>query len=329
MAKIFVTGGNGFIGSRVVRRLLQEGYEVRCLLRPGANSVRLGGLEFERVPGDVRDIESLHRGMMGATATIHLASISSWQEIDSPLSEEVIVGGTRNLLSVAAALNDQRVVFVSSVLAVNGSNEPQVFDEDATWTVRRAAELPYSLCKRAAEELCRRAARAGLPVVIVNPAEVYGPDDTALITAGNLADFARSNPVLVCNGGTCIAHVDDVALGIIRAVQRGRPGERYILAGDNMTVGDLARLCLKILGKKSWIVTVPNPILRAIARLGLLFSVPLPFNPRVIPYATLYWYADAGKARRELDVEFRSARDTLEPTLQWLKEAGHIAANRG
>lgn len=322
--KIFVTGGNGFIGSAVVHNLVKAGYEVRCLLRPRSRTERIYGLPIERVQGDVRDAQSLRQGMEGCYATIHLAGLSSWDEINSPALKQVVEEGTWNVLQAALGLAAQRLVFVSSVTAVNGSDRPEVFSEASAFTLDDR-ELKYALAKRNAETLCQRAISEGLPVVVVNPAEVYGPADTSFVTAGNLVDFARSNPVFVCSGGTSIAHVDDVAAGIVAALAKGRAGERYILGGENLTIRQLASLCLELLGRQSRIVMVPNSLIRFVTKVASTLGLPLPYNPSVIPYATRYWFVDSSKAQRDLGVRFRGARDTLSPTINWLKEAGHIA----
>src|SRR5512143_801867 len=326
--KVFVTGGNGFIGSVVVRSLVADKHEVRCLLRPASNVERIAGLDYTRVDGDVRDADWVKRGIDGADAVIHLASLSNWNDIDSPLMDEVVEGGTRNILDAARAAPGAkpRVVFDSSILAVNGSTEPRTFDETAEWTAPDA-KLSYSRSKRRAEAMCLEAWKThGVPVVIVNPGEVYGPNDTALITACNLIDFAKSKPVLVCNGGTSVVYVDDVAQAIARAVERGKPGERYILGGENLTVRQLAELCLELLGQKKSIVQIPNGVIKALTAVATTLRIPLPFNPHVIPHATRYWFMDSSKAQRELGVSFRPARAALEPTLAWLKESGRISA---
>jgi dihydroflavonol-4-reductase len=322
--KIFVTGGNGFIGSAVVRSLVSAGHEARCLLRPNSCTERIDDIPVDRAQGDVRDFESVRRGMQGCEATIHLAGLSSWNDIESPALGEVVEGGTWNVLQGALALAAHRVVFVSSVTAVNGSDRPEVFNEASEFTLKDG-RLKYALAKRNAEMLCRRAVAQGLPVVVVNPAEVYGPADTRFVTAGNLVDFARSNPVLVCSGGTSIAHVEDVAAGIVAALTKGRAGERYILGGENLTIRQLASLCLELLGRRSRIVSLPNPLIRNLTKVATSLGFSLPYNPHVIPYATRYWFVDGSKARRELGVRFRNARDTLAPTINWLKESGHVA----
>ncbi len=296
---------------------------MRCLLRPGSRTDRLTGLSYETALGDVRDSASVESAMAGCDAVIHLASPSSWTDINSPVLPEVVVRGTGHVLRAAAARESVRVVFVSSATAVNGSPTPVIHDEESPFTLPLDQYL-YPRVKREAEALCRQAAKDGLRVVMVNPTEVYGPDDTGLITAGTLVDFARSAPAVVCTGGTSVAHVDDVAEGAVAALDKGRSGERYILGGENLSIEDLAKTTLEILQRKPRTLKIPNSLLRGIARVGPLLRIPLPFNPAAVPYGTLFWYMSSAKAQRELGVSFRDARATLGDTVRWLREAGHI-----
>lgn len=320
---LFITGGNGFIGSAVVRLLVSEGHAISCLLRPDSNTDRLAGISYRRITGDIRDIVSLRHGMLGCDGVIHLASIANWVDMRSNLMNDVIVEGTRNILAAAKAAAIKRLVYVSSSTAVNGSRLPVIHREDSTFEPQDPG-LAYAHAKRAAERLCLEAVASGLPIVIVNPAEVYGPGDSAMVTPGNLVDFIRSNPVMVCYGGTSIVHVDDVAAGIHAALMRGRVGERYLLAGENVSIRQLAELTLTLVGRKRLIVTAPQLLLRVFAWLGITLKIPLPFNPLMIPYATRFWFMDATKATTELGINFRSARETLTPTIKWIKESGLI-----
>jgi dihydroflavonol-4-reductase len=236
----------------------------------------------------------------------------------------VTITGTRNVLDAARENGNVRVVYVSSLLGLAEGKLGQPVNEESPFNLEDAG-LTYSALKHEAEELCRVAVEAGGDVVIANPAEVYGPNDTQLITASNLVQFLNSNPVLVCRGGATIAHVDDVAQGIVQALDKGRRGERYILGGANLTIRELAELTLDVAGRKARVVTVPNPVLKAVTKMATALRIPLPYNPKVVPYATRYWFADSAKATRELGVSFRSARDTLAPTVAWLREAGHLS----
>jgi dihydroflavonol-4-reductase len=316
--KVFVTGGNGFIGSVVTRRLVARGHSVRVLLRTTSRTTRIDGVAFERATGDVRDAASVRDGMKGCDGVVHLASLSSWTDIHSPMMSEVVLGGTKNVLDAARVNGKPRMVFVSSSTAINGSATPIVHTEASELTLP-LGKFRYVATKHEAENRCRDAATAGLPVTIVNPGEVYGPDDVDKITAGNLLDFARSSPVLVCDGGSSVVHVEDVADGIVAALAKGRAGERYILGGDNLTIRQLAELTVELLGQHKRIMQLPNRLVSAVAAIGGALRIPLPFNPAVIPYAVRYWFMDSSKAQRELGVTFRPAREVLEPTVAWLE----------
>jgi dihydroflavonol-4-reductase len=223
----------------------------------------------------------------------------------------------------AGSRRDHRVIFVSSTAAINASETPQLFDERTAYSIEDPS-LHYAHAKHRAELVASEAFRRGVPVIVVNPAEVYAPNDTSLVTAGNIIDFAKSSPVLVCRGGTGVVHVEDVAAGVIAALERGRPGERYILSGENVSIRQLAELCLELLGRRVRIVTIPNGVVRVVSRVGIRLHLPLPYNPHVVPYATRYWFVDNSKARQELGASFRGARETIQSTLAWLKEAGRL-----
>src|SRR5215471_9903712 len=280
--KILVTGGNGFIGSVVVRMLRAGRLDVRCLVRRTSRLDRIAHLGCELVIGDLLDFPSLQTAVRNCDVVIHLAAIVKWDLINSPLMFDVVAGGTLNVLKAAAAAGVERMVYVSSSVALGGSREPLVRNETGRSPLPRGP-YAYARAKLQAEEFCREYCDR-ISITIVNPGEVYGPNDINLITAGNLIDFATSNPVMVCDGGTSVAYVDDVAAGMIAALERGRNGERYILAGENVTIRRLAELTNDILSLEKNFITLPTSAIRAISWVGRKFHVPLPFNPEVIPY---------------------------------------------
>jgi len=325
--KVFVTGGNGFIGSRVVHRLHADGHSVRCLLRGTSRTDRIDGVPWERHLGDLRELEGLRKGMEGCDAVIHLASISSWDAIRSPLMREVVVDGTRNVLS-AAAETGLRTVFVSSVTAIGATREPVVLDENAAFDLPEEPFV-YAHAKRDAEALCLKAAAEGLPVVIVNPCEVWGPDDDDFITAEYARDTLKDWPAMTVNGGTALAHVDDIAGGIVSAIQAGRPGERYILGGENVAAPELTRMILEAGGKpRKWVLQLPNGLTLSLIRLLARLRLPTPVNPDLLAHAVLYWFVDCSKAEEELGYTYRPARETVGDLVAWLQEAGHVSSPR-
>lgn len=315
--KIFVTGGNGFIGSRLVHYLVNNGYEAKCLLRKTSKTDRIDGLDYETYYGDITDLNSLVAGMKGCDGVMHLASLSNWDDIHSDKMEKVVIDGSKNVIEAAKRNNNLPMVYVSSSTAIDGTKENRILDENANLTLNKKT-YSYAWAKKEVEGFCKEAAKAGLPVSIVNPAEVYGPEDYDQITSGNLIDFLTSKPTMVCNGGTSIIHVDDVAAGIVAAFEKGKPGERYFLGSDNLTFKEIAQITLDLLDRKQKIITLPNGLISFIAKVGAKLRLPLPFNPAVIPYAVRYWFVKNDKAKQELGMQFRPAKEVLRPTVEWL-----------
>ena len=323
--KVFVTGGNGFIGSRVVHLLCQQGHTVRCLLRKTSNIQRIEGLDFESHYGDLRDPDSLTPGMEGCDGVIHLASISSWDAIRSPLMREVVVDGTANVLTAAVAAGGLRTVFVSSVAAVGATADPVIQTEESSFSLP-PEPFVYAHAKTHAEALCREAyQQAGLPVVIVNPCEVWGPNDDDFITAEYARDTLKDWPAMTVTGGTALAHVDDIAAGIVAGLTKGRAGQRYILGGDNVAAPDLTKMILEAGGKPDkWVMKLPNGVTLALIRTLAKLRIPTPVNPDLLAHAVLYWFVDCSKAQDELDYTWRPAQETVQDLVGWLQEAGHV-----
>ena len=321
--KIFVTGGNGFIGSYLLPLLIENGYSIKCLLRETSNITRIEHLNYEYTVGDIRDRSSLVEGIKGCQGVIHLAAIANWADIASPHVHEVIVEGTHNILKTAKKYGNLRTVCVSSAAAVGGTKIPHIQNESEIFNLK-SNRYAYVLAKVEAENLCQQYAAKGLPIVTVNPTEVYGPGDTDLVTAKTLINFAESIPVLITKGGTSIVHVEDVAQGILAAYKQGGVGERYILGGDNLNFYELSALTLEILKTKKPIINVPHIFVKLYIFLSNLLKLRRGINPAALEYALLYWFMDNSKAQRELGIHFRSARDTLVPTLKWLQEMNFI-----
>ncbi|MDB4941271.1 MAG: epimerase [Labilithrix sp.] len=323
--KILLTGASGFIGSRVARLLGEQGHELRLLLRTTSKTDRLAGVTFERATGDITDPVSLAEACRGMDAVIHLACVSAWSDIRSASAEKlesIAVGGTRNLLEAARDAKVKRFVHVSSATTINASDTPRVFDETAQFSPERP-ELQYSIVKRKAERVVASFVDV-LDVVTVCPAEVYGPNDDAFVTAGNIRDIIKNWPALACHGGISVVHVDDVASGIALALEKGKRGERYILGGDNLSIPELCKHVLDLAGLRRRVVPLPNRLVMAACKAAERLHLPPPLPLDVLDYATLYWFVDSSKARRELGYAPRGADATLEPVVRWLRDAGHV-----
>jgi dihydroflavonol-4-reductase len=320
--KVFVTGGNGFIGSRVVRQLHAAGHTVRCLVRESSKTHRIDMVPFERHLGDVRDVDSLVAGMAGCEGVIHLASISSWEQIRSPIMRIVVVDGTRNVMEAAKRAGGVRTVFVSSCAAINGTKQPVMMNEETAFKLD-TKKYVYAGAKHEAEKICAEYAADGLPVMTVNPCEVYGPEDEELITASYLLDALKDWPVMSLHGGTAVAHVEDIAAGIIGALHKGRAGERYILGGENLHVREVMEKTLVAGGQKGkFILQMPNMVIKGLIKTLVTLRLPTPVIPDIVDYGTLFWFVDCSKARRELGYIHRSADETIQDVVDWLIAEG-------
>ncbi|MDP9243459.1 MAG: NAD-dependent epimerase/dehydratase family protein [Chloroflexota bacterium] len=304
--RAFVTGGGGFIGLALVRRLRERGDEVRALVRSTARADALDGLGCELREGDLASVEQLRGQMAGCDAVFHLAGI---YRVGIPRSERPAmyaanVTGTANVLDAATAAGVPRTVAVSTINAF-GNTGRHVVDE----TYRRPEPARYvsyyDETKHLAHLLAGARIAAGAAVLIVQPGGVYGPGDHSAI--GGLmrqAAEGRLRALTFPDLGMNMVHVDDVAAGICLAHDRGRIGEAYVLGGEITTLGQLVRKAAAAGGRRPPRVTVPSWLVRAVAAPAGLIG-PLLGNRANIGElisasdGVTYWARDA-KARREL-----------------------------
>ncbi|MCG8528736.1 MAG: NAD-dependent epimerase/dehydratase family protein [Opitutales bacterium] len=320
--RVLVTGASGFIGSHVVKKLLSVGYQVRLTHRKHSNLYRLDGLDVEKSIADVRDPESMERALSGCRAVIHCASLSNWKDLLSPALREIIVDGTR-IIADYCQKNSIRMVYVSSAAALGASKfSPEIRHRESEFNLD-PDQFTYAALKSEADNLCSTKTEEGADIVMVHPVETYGPGDDQMVTASTLKDFLSLPICVTCDGGTSIAHVEDVANGIVAALERGKSGNKYILGSENLSILELAELTLKVADRKKPIVKIPRRLLNLL--IDTMFRIPLPFfreNRAKLRYATYYWYFETEPCLKELGVPFRSAEKIVEETVNWLGSKG-------
>jgi dihydroflavonol-4-reductase len=318
-----VTGASGFIGSAVVRALLARGRAVRALVEPGADRRNLEGLEVDVRECDVTDEASLRRGLEGARSLFHLAAIYKlWTPDPEPLFR-VNVEGTTAVLLAAMAARVERVVMTSSIMAVGlGGDEDKKFDLfDLAGT--------YTLTKYVSERVALRFARAGLPLVVVNPGMPFGPRDRAPTPTGQvvLRFLKREVPALGA-GSLSVVDVDDCAEGHVLAEEKGRVGERYILTGHDVTLRDLAERIGRIANVKVPKIALPKALgLRAAAAMEAVArrsgKEPLVTYKEAVFTASAPHFSNE-KAVRELGFRVRPLDETLARAIDYFR-AEHMA----
>ena len=281
--RVFVTGGTGFIGERLARRLRDRGDEVRALVRSPARAEALSSLGCELVSGTLGDVAAIRDGMAGCDAAIHCAAV---YEVGIPKGErramyEANVIGTENVLRAALEEEVGRIVYVSTVAAF-GNTHGEVVDESYRHPGLEFTSY-YEQTKYQAHQVARRLiAEDGLPCVIVQPGGVYGPGDHSAL-GKQMHDFLRGRmPALAFPDlGLNLVHVDDAAGGIVLALDTGTPGESYVLGGEITTVRGLIETLARVSGRRAPKRTLPTSLIKAMAPAGAIVGKLMGLGPNL------------------------------------------------
>lgn len=325
----FLTGASGFVGSAVARKLIDEGFSVRALVRRTSNRANLAGIDLEVVEGDIRDPLALETAMRGARYAFHVAAdYRLW----APDPQEIITtntSGTRAVMRAALNAGVERVVYTSSVatLRLNADGTPS--DETMPLAEENAIGA-YKKSKVLAERLVERmVADEKLRAVIVNPSTPIGPRDVRPTPTGRIIVEAASGrmPAYV-ETGLNLVHVDDVAEGHIAALKRGRIGERYILGGEDMTLGEMLTVIAQIAGRRPPTVKLPHAMLYPIAYAAETAARMTGREPFAtvdgLRMAKYKMFFSSGKAARELAYRPRPVREALAEAFAWFQSAGYL-----
>ena len=312
--RALVTGAAGFIGSHVAAALAAAGAEVRAFDRLPLAEPPAG---VEPVAGDLGDRAALERALGGCDAVFHLAAVYSYDRSHGAAMAAINVDGTRAVLDAAARGGaPPRVVHTSSCATcgpVAGRAATEA-DSPPPWELA----IPYKRTKLEGERLALRAAREGLEVVVVNPTTPVGPGDRGPTPTGKMvADVARGRARAYLAGGALnIAAVEDVAIGHRLAYERGRPGKRYLLGGENLTMREVFAIVAKAAGRRPPRIAVPWTLAHAAARLAELGLAAVGRKPSLlvldeVRLARLPMTFDDAKARGELGYRSRPAAVAL------------------
>lgn len=327
--KAFVTGGTGFIGSAVIRRLLANGIQVRALVRPHANTIMLENLPVERCTGDLSNVSVLLEGMRGCDWVFHVAALYAYWGYSWEDFYQTNVEGTRHVLEAARNSEVKRIVYTSSIACLGTPPDGTPGNEDTPVTIRDMIGY-YKRSKFMAEEVARDFASHGLPVVIVNPAAPVGIGDHKPTQTGKMIlDFLKGKMLAYVDTGLTIVDVDDVAQGQLLALERGRIGERYILGGENLSLKQVLDILAEVSGRPPVKLRIPRSLAMIWAYLDTSIAR---LNPNHIPTATpeavrvskKKEYFSSAKAMRELGYTFAPAREALRKAVTWYRDHGYV-----
>ena len=322
--KAFVTGGTGFIGSRLIKKLLEREYLVYALVRSQADADQLKEAGATPVFGDIDDPDSMIHAMQDCDLVFHLAGWYKLGSLDWRQAEAINVQGTRNVLELAYQLQIPKIIYTSTI-AIFSDTKGKIVDESdvahkgpfLTVYDRTKWEAHYQVALPLIEK--------GAPIIIVMPGVVYGPGDHSLI--GEMMRYYDLGLFAVLPGPELtltFAHVDDVAEGHILAAERGKIGESYFLTGPILTLPEAARLWSQICGKREPFFHIPGRYLKPFApimeALGSFLPIPKILSHDAIAILEATYVANSEKARSELGWRPRGPQEGMIETFQWINE---------
>jgi dihydroflavonol-4-reductase len=327
-----VTGATGFLGSHVARLLAERGERVRVLVRNTSNTAGLESLPCERVTGDLRDAASLRPALEGVDAVFHLAAdYRLWARQPEEIYQSNVTG-TRNLLQAARNAKVARFIYTSTVATVAVPQPGSLPNEETASSLDQMIGH-YKRSKWLAEREALAAARAGMPVVIVNPTTPVGPGDAKPTPTGRtIVDFLNGRMPAYVETGLNWVPVEDAAAGHLLAAERGATGERYILGGENLSLKQVFDMLSVVSERPAPRVRLPHALVLAMGCADAAVSRVLNREPRIplegVRMARHSMFVNSEKARRELGFAPGSVAGALERAVRWYQAKGYAPVRR-
>lgn len=326
--KSLVTGATGFLGSAVMRCLLSADHEVRVLARPDSNRKNLENFPVEITEGDLLDHKSLKHAVKGCDNLFHVAADYRLWVPNPEIMYKINVNGTQALIMAAAEAGVKRIVYTSSVatLGLNQNGSPANEETPTNFTAIAGC---YKRSKYQAEQVVKKLTDDHhLPLIIVNPSTPIGPGDIRPTPTGRIViDTLRGRMPAYVNTGLNIAHVDDIAHGHLLAYRHGKPGERYILGGDNMMLLQILQAIDEINETRTSRIKMPINLMLPMAWCMEKIASFTDTEPRAtldsIYMAKKLMFFSSAKASRELGYQYRPAIEALKDAVKWFKENGY------
>jgi len=330
---ILVTGGTGHLGNVLVRELIAEGESVRVLVYPGEDTKALDELDVELVYGDVRDPEAVEKAVTGVDSVFHMAGIVAIVSDHPELLEAVNVQGTRNIVNACIAAGVRRLVYTSSIHALQDIPHGTVIDEKVPFDPVNAVGA-YGKSKAKASLAVLEGVARGLDAVICCPTGVYGPYDFRPSRTGRLLlnAYIKGRQSLP-EGSYDFVDVRDIARGEILAWRHGKKGETYILAGEKLSLGNMVKLVQKLVGRKIAVFRIPMWMCRLASKfiyIGYRITGKEPLvTAESLSIVRSNCVITSKKAEREIGFTHRPPADTVRDTIAWFTRAGKLLPETG
>ncbi len=327
--KALVLGATGQLGNNLVRALLAKGDHIRVLVRPTSKLQALIGLDVESVVGDLNDADSLERACAGIQVVYHCAGYYPSQTIPARTATTQALKEIRNVIDAATRASIDRLVYASTLTTIGFPKDPDVEANEEHRFASGYPDNPYLMSKAAMEHEVMKAAKAGFPAVVINPTVLFGPYDSKPTSGRQIVMIAKGVMPGYVDGLMNVIDVRDVAVGMIRAAERGRVGERYILGHWNTTQKTLNSLIAKIAEVNGPLLPMPFQLVRYGSKIGEwafrnIFNTVLPVPGFFVEVLRHIQHYDCSKAIRELDYPRSPIEPAIRDSLTWFRENQYL-----
>jgi dihydroflavonol-4-reductase len=324
MKKVLITGANGFLGSNLTRELFRMGYEIKIMVRPAADMKGIADIPCEVFFGHIDNSEHVHEAIKGCDIVIHAACITEQWGISFAEYEKTNFTATQHITAACLAHQVEKFIYVSTANTIGPGNKANPGNELNGFTLFNANSGYINSKYLAQQYVLEQVAARQLPGIVVNPTFMIGPNDVKP-SSGKLILYGLKHRLLFYPpGGKNFVHIKDVCRGIINAIERGKMGDCYLLAGQNLTYGEFFRLLKKISGKRQLMIRIPRFVLKIGGMIGSMPGISGKLN-----YSTAYMlcldnYYSGKKSERELQLHYTPVETAVSGALTWFKENNYF-----
>lgn len=328
MEKALITGATGFIGKHLAKTLCSQGVDVCALVRNPETSQDLKKMGVTLLPGDVTDNLSLLNAIEGKDIVYHLAGKIAYKASERADMEKVNVKGTQKVVDACVTHKTPKLVHMSSVVAIGASFDGKVLNEDSPYTIGHL-NLGYFQTKHDAEKIVKTAcSHNGLNAFILNPSTVYGAGDATKGSRSVQRKVAKGKFPFYTPGGVNVVYVDDVIHCLLNVHKKGRPGERYIVAGENLTIKQVFELIAKEAGVPAPKMKLPKFALKTLGWIGDTILEPMgikgPLSAETANTSSMYHWFSSEKAQKELGLKPTPATKAISESVRWMIDNGYV-----
>mmetsp|Transcript_19399 Transcript_19399/g.28140 ORF Transcript_19399/g.28140 Transcript_19399/m.28140 type:complete len:364 (+) Transcript_19399:88-1179(+) len=335
--RVLVTGATGFVGSRLCGTLIQHGYKVHVLRRSMRGAEELDALDVVSHIGDVTDLDSVRAALNDGDgewkAVFHGAGVIAYSSKMSDLMQSVNVDGTRNVITaIQENPSKPRLVHISSITSVgcNDREDQPPLDEDTPWDQTKAEKVSYLRTKHTGERLVlQNVAHRTLDAVVVCPSNVVGASDAKKGSRKNQIQAAQGALKFFTNGGINIIGIRQCCEAMVKAMEVGRLGQRYILGGENMLISEMLSEYSRAAGTSPPSIRLPNWVVYLACLIGEVLFDSKSMTLERAEVITKYHYFESSKAVRELGLDTSGARDAIRESVNWMIENNYIHVDKG